>query len=60
MLETSASVVLASRRGSTYRSVRLATSLAAALLDSLFDHPVGVYRSSWCFEDVGGRSRIEQ
>ena len=54
MLKKSASVVLASLRGSTYRSVRLATSLAAALLDSLFDHPVGVYRSSWCFEDVVG------
>jgi len=26
-------------RGSTYRSVRLASSLAAALLDSLFEHP---------------------
>ena len=32
-------VVLASLRGSTYRSVRLASSLAAALLDSLFEHP---------------------
>ena len=54
MLKKSTSVVLASLRGSTYRSVRLATLLAAALLDSLFDHPVGVYRSSWCFEDVVG------
>src|SRR6187399_2484042 len=35
----SASGVLASLRGSTYRSVRLASSLAAALLDSLFEHP---------------------
>ena len=40
MLEKSASGVLASLRGSTYRSVRLASSLAAALLDSLFEHPV--------------------
>jgi hypothetical protein len=39
MLKKSASVVLASRRDSTYRSVRLASSLAAALLDSLFEHP---------------------
>jgi len=31
--------VLASLRGSTYRSVRLASLLAAALLDSLFEHP---------------------
>jgi len=31
--------VLASLRGSTYRSVRLASSLAAALLDGLFEHP---------------------
>jgi len=39
MLKKSPSVVLASLRGSTYRSVRLASSLAAALLDSLFEHP---------------------
>ncbi len=32
MLKKSTSVVLASLRGSTYRSVRLASSLAAALL----------------------------
>jgi len=35
----SASGVLASLRGSTYRSVRLASSLAAALLDGIFEHP---------------------
>ena len=39
MLKKSASGVLASLRGSTYRSVRLASSTAAALLDSLFEHP---------------------
>jgi hypothetical protein len=39
MLKKSASVVLASLRGSTYRSERLAASLAAALLNSLFEHP---------------------
>jgi hypothetical protein len=39
MLKKSASIVLASLRGSTYRSVRLASSLAAALLDGLFEHP---------------------
>ncbi len=54
MLKKSASVVLASLRGSTYRSVRLASSLAAALpgtrrvsarqgwageKSGLFDHP---------------------
>jgi hypothetical protein len=38
MLKKSASGVLASLRGSTYRSVRLASSLAAALPDSLFEH----------------------
>jgi hypothetical protein len=27
------------QRGSTYRSVRLASSLAAALLDGIFEHP---------------------
>jgi len=39
MLKKSASGILASLRGSTYRSVRLASSLAAALLDGLFEHP---------------------
>jgi len=36
-----ASGVLASLRGSTYRSVRLASSLAAALLDGLSEQPAG-------------------
>src|SRR5215831_1572638 len=36
----SPSFVLASLRGSTYRSVCLASSLVAALLDGLFEHPV--------------------
>src|SRR5438552_984686 len=40
MLKKSASGVLASLRSSTYRSVRLASSLAAVLLDGLFEHPV--------------------
>jgi len=39
MLKKSAAGVLASLRDSTYRSVRLASSLTAALLDSLFEHP---------------------
>ncbi len=54
MLKKSASIVLASLRSSTYRSVRLASSLAAALLGArrvsarqgwtgeksgLFEHP---------------------
>jgi hypothetical protein len=39
MLKKSASSVLASLRGSTYRSVRLASSLAAALLNGHFEHP---------------------
>jgi len=39
MLKKPDSDVLASRKRSTYRSVRLASSLAAALLDSLFEHP---------------------
>jgi len=56
MLKQSASFVLASLRGSTYRSVRLTSSLAAALLGrkrvlarwgwagekaGLFEHPAG-------------------
>ncbi|MDI3461666.1 MAG: hypothetical protein OJF50_000487 [Nitrospira sp.] len=39
MLKKSASGVLTSLRGSTYRNVRLTSSLAAALLDGLFEHP---------------------
>ena len=39
MLKKTASGVLASLRSSTYRSARLASSLAAALLDGLFEHP---------------------
>ena len=39
MLKKSASFVLAALRGSTYRSVRLASSFAAALLDGIFEHP---------------------
>jgi len=39
MLKKSASGVLAALRGSTYRSVRLASSLAAALLNGHFEHP---------------------
>ena len=42
MLKKSGGGVLASLRGSTYRSVRLTSSLAAALLDSLFEHSEGV------------------
>ena len=39
MLKKSASGVLASLRSSTYQNVCLASSLTAALLDSLFEHP---------------------
>jgi hypothetical protein len=46
MLKKSASGVLASLRGSTYRSVRLAFSLAAALLDGHFEHPATVTPSA--------------
>jgi hypothetical protein len=41
MLKQSTSFVLASLRGSTYRNVRLTSSLAAALLDELFEHSAG-------------------
>jgi hypothetical protein len=41
MLKQSTSFVLASLKGSTYRSVRLTSSLAAALPDELFEHPAG-------------------
>ena len=46
MLKKSASGVLASLRGSTYRSVRLASSLAAALLDGRFEHPEAIVTSA--------------
>jgi len=39
MLKKAASIILVSLRSSTYRSVRLASSLAAATLDGLFEHP---------------------
>ena len=39
MLKKSASFVLASLRGSPYRSVRLTSSFAAASLDGHFEHP---------------------
>jgi hypothetical protein len=45
MLKKSASFVLTSLRGSTYRSVRLASLLAAAALDGLFEHPASRSRT---------------
>jgi len=54
MLKKSANGVLASFRGSTYRSVRLASSLAAALLDGFFEHPAWVFSS--CPRRAGHRS----
>ena len=45
LLKNAASFVLASLRGSTYRSVRLASSLTAALLDSI-EQPAVVQGSS--------------
>ena len=44
MLKKSASGVLAAHRGSTYRSVRLASLLAAALLDGHFEYPAVALR----------------
>ena len=52
MLKKAASFVLTSLRGSTYRSVRLASSLAAALLDSLFEHPAGVRLLSRVYRSI--------
>jgi class 3 adenylate cyclase len=46
ILKKSASFVLASLRGSTYRSVRLASSLAADLLDGLLSILRGIILSS--------------
>jgi hypothetical protein len=42
MLKKPANIVLASLRGSTYRSVRLASLIAAALLNGLFEHPATI------------------
>ena len=57
MLKKSSSFVLASLRGSTYRSVRLASSLAAALLDGLFEHPAD-YSGTITF--VSSQHRVAQ
>ena len=54
MLKKSASGVLASLRGSTYRSVRLASSLTAALLDGLFEHPEAILTSRHMEDSNGG------
>jgi hypothetical protein len=48
--------VLASHRGSTYRTIRLASSLASALLDRLFGQPVWsspVAQDVWTIECTG-------
>jgi hypothetical protein len=47
MLKQPASFVLASLRGSTYRSVRLTSLLAAASLDGLFEYPAGSVSWVW-------------
>jgi hypothetical protein len=46
MLKKSASGVLASLRGSTYRGVRFAPLLTAALLDGHFEHPAALIPSA--------------
>ena len=46
MLKKPASFVLTSLRGLTYRSVCLAFSLDAALLDGLFEHPEAIVTSA--------------
>jgi len=60
MLKKTASSVLASLRGSTYRSVRLASSLAAVLLDGLFEHPANRICASTTHEiTVESRAQAE-
>ncbi len=54
MLKKSASGILASLRGSTYRSIRLATSLAAVLQEGLFEHPASAFSS--CPKRISYRS----
>jgi hypothetical protein len=43
-----------------YRSVRLASSLAAALLDGLFEQPAGLF--SWCatYYELSKPNRLKQ
>ena len=62
MLKKSTSGVLASLRGSTYRSVRLASSLSAALLDGLFEHPSEEWmvRGASRRNVIGSSSRIAE
>ncbi len=54
LLIKSASIVLAALRGSTYRSVRLASTLAAALLDGLSEQPATSERAwvSMCLSSL--------
>jgi len=61
MLQKPPSGVLTSLKASTYRSVRLGLSLAAALLGGLFHHPLGASRSRCVFRgirDSMGRRRF--
>ena len=50
MLKKPSSFVLTSLRGSTYRSVRLASSLVADLLDGLFEHLVEKFHVDYMSE----------
>ena len=47
MLKKTTSFVLAALGGSTYSNVRLASSLAVAALDGLFEHPAANHPLGW-------------
>jgi hypothetical protein len=55
-LKKPASFVLAALRGSTYRSVRLASSLAAASLDGLFENPARKNLAVQTYEPLNSRN----
>ena len=55
LLIKSASIVLAALRGSMYRSVRLVSSLAAALLDGLSEQPARISEKTVTSERLGFR-----
>jgi hypothetical protein len=58
VLKTASSFVLASLRDSTYRSVRLASALAAAALDSRFEHPAHTSSSQPFQFSVSKKTRL--
>jgi hypothetical protein len=60
MRKKSAGFILSSLRGSTYRSVRLASSLAAAALGGHFEHPAEAFLVVDIYENKGFRRLLDR